>query len=85
MAAISLRSRTKARLNAMMSVWSTPLLRMDESSPKERPKLDPMAGLTGKGVQNWADASQVRRGRGSRGGPGGPPRVAVVPPLPPRG
>jgi len=85
MAATSLRSRTKVRLNAMMRVWSTPLLRMDGSSPRERPKLDHMAGLTGDGVPNWADPSQVKRGRGSSGGPGGPPRVAVVPPLPPRG
>jgi len=84
-AATSLRSLTKVRLNAMMSVWSTPLLRMDGSSPRERHKLDHMAGLTGEGVPNWADPSQVKRGRGARGGPGGPPRVEVVPPLPPRG
>ena len=84
MVAISLRSRTKVRLNAMMSVWSTPLMNMDGSSLRERPKLDHIAGLTGEGVPNWADRSQVKRGRGSRGGPGGPPRVAVVPPLPPR-
>jgi len=85
MAALSLRSRTKVRLNAMMSIWSTPLLRMDGRSPRELPKLDHMAGLTGEEVTNWADPSQVKRGRGSRGGPGGPPRIAVVPPLPPGG
>jgi len=76
-AATSLRSRTKVRLNAIMSVWSTPLLRMDGSSLRERPKFDHMAGLTGRGVPNWADPSQERRGRGARGGPGGPPREGV--------
>jgi len=85
MAATSLRSRTKVRLNAIISVWSTSLSRMDGSSPRERPKLDHMAGLTGEGVPNWADPSQVERGRGPRGGPGGPPRVPLIPPLPPRG
>jgi len=85
MAATSLRSRTKVRLNAMMSVWSTPLLRMDGSSPRERTKLYRTAGLTGRGVPNWADPSKVKRGRAARGGPGGPPREGVVTLLPPRG
>jgi len=56
----------------MMRVWSTPLLRMDGSSPRERPEPDHTAELTGRGVANWADPFQVNRGRGARGGPGVP-------------
>ena len=81
-AAISLCSRTKVRLNAMMRVWSTLLLRMDKSSPMERPKLDHSARLTERGVPHWADPSQAHSGRGARGGPGGLPREGVVPMLP---
>jgi len=83
--ATSLHSRTKVRLNAIMSVWSTLLLRMDGSSPRERQKLDHMAGLTGRGVLKRADPSQEKRRRGARGGPGVHSREGVVPLPPPRG
>jgi len=47
MEAIALCSRTKCQLEAVMCVWSTLLLRMDGSSPTERPKHDHAAALTG--------------------------------------
>lgn len=77
-----LRSRTKTRLNAVVSAWSTPFVRMDGSSSNERPKRDHIAALTGQGAPDWADRFQLNRARGVKGGPARP-LIRVTVPLPP--